>query len=84
MIEARTGSISDLWLVDPDGPKTYDPTDTVGMFPSSVPDPNSDPPDPHVFWPSGSTSQRYGSGSGYGSGSFYHDAKIKSYYFVTL
>ncbi len=36
----------------------------------SVPDP--DPPDPRVFWPpgSGSTSQRYGSGS------FYHHAKI--------
>jgi hypothetical protein len=49
----------------------------------SVPDPN--PPDPHVFWPpgSGSASQRYGSGS------FYHHAKIvkknlESYYFVTL
>ncbi len=47
-------------------------------------------PDPHVFGPpgSGSTSQRYGSGSG----SFYHHAKIvrknlievDSYYFVTL
>ncbi len=38
----------------------------------SVPDP--DPPDPRVFCPpgSGSTSQRYGSGSG----SFYHHAKI--------
>jgi hypothetical protein len=37
---------------------------------SSVVDP--DPPDPHVFGPSGSgsTSQRYGSGS------FYHHAKI--------
>jgi hypothetical protein len=37
---------------------------------SSVPD----PPDPHVFGPpgSGSTSQRYGSGTG----SFYHHAKI--------
>jgi hypothetical protein len=35
-----------------------------------------DPPDPHVFGPSGSISQRYGSGSGScsgsGSGSFYH------------
>jgi hypothetical protein len=48
------------------------------------PDPDLDPPDPHVFGPSrsgsGSTSQRYGSGpgscSGYGSGSFYHHAKI--------
>ncbi len=41
----------------------------------SVPDPN---PDPRVFWPpgSGSTSQRYGSSSGSGSGSFYHHAKI--------
>jgi hypothetical protein len=41
---------------------------------NSVPDPNPDPPDPHVFGPpgSGSTSQRYGSGSG----SFYHHAKI--------
>jgi hypothetical protein len=39
---------------------------------TSVPD--SDPPDLHVFGPpgSGSTSQRYGSGSG----SFYHQAKI--------
>ncbi len=38
----------------------------------SVADP--DPPDPHVFGPpkSGSTSQRYGSGSG----SFYHHTKI--------
>jgi hypothetical protein len=40
----------------------------------SVPDPDPDPTDPRVFWPSesGSTSQRYGSGSG----SFYHHAKI--------
>ncbi len=37
---------------------------------SSVPDP--DPPDPHVFGPPGSTSQRNGSGSE----SFYHQAKI--------
>jgi hypothetical protein len=39
---------------------------------TSVADPDS--PDPHVFGPpgSGSTSQRYGSGSG----SFYHHAKI--------
>jgi hypothetical protein len=40
----------------------------------SVVDPDPDPPDPHVFGPlgsgSGSTSQRYGSGS------FYHHAKI--------
>jgi hypothetical protein len=50
---------------------------------TSVPD-----PDPQVFGPpgSGSTSQRYGSGSG----SFYHHAKIvrkknlDSFYFVTL
>ncbi len=47
-----------------------------------------DPPDPRVFWPpgSGSTSQRYGSGSG--SGSFYHHVKIirnlESNYFMTL
>ncbi len=36
------------------------------------PNPDPDPPDPHVFGPpgSGSTSQRYGSGS------FYHHAKI--------
>jgi hypothetical protein len=44
------------------------------------PDPNPDPPDPHVFGPpgSGSTSQRYGSGScsGSGSESFHHHAKI--------
>ena len=35
-------------------------------------------PDPHVFGPPGSTSQRYGSGSGScsGFGSFYHQAKI--------
>jgi hypothetical protein len=35
-------------------------------------------PDPHVFGPpgSGSTSQRYGSGSCSGSGSLYHRAKI--------
>ncbi len=52
----------------------------------SIADPNPDP-DPHDFGPpgSGSTSQRYGSGSG----SFYHHAKIvrknlNSYYFVTL
>jgi hypothetical protein len=41
-----------------------------------VPDPNPDPPDPHVFGPPGSTGQRYGSGSGSRSGSFYHQAKI--------
>jgi hypothetical protein len=40
------------------------------------PDPNPGPPDPHVFGPpgSGSISQRYGSGFGFGS--FYHQAKI--------
>jgi hypothetical protein len=41
---------------------------------SSVADPDPDPPDSHVFGPpgsvSGSISQRYGSGS------FYHQAKI--------
>ncbi len=54
---------------------------------ASVPEPDPDPPDPHVFGPpgSGSTSQRYGSGSG----SFYTHAKIvkknlDSFYFVTL
>ncbi len=47
---------------------------------SSVADPDTNPdpdlPDPHVFGPpgSGSISPRYGSGSG--SGSFYHHAKI--------
>jgi hypothetical protein len=43
---------------------------TISIVQASVPD----PPDPHVFGPpgSGSTSQRYGSGSG----SFYHHAKI--------
>jgi hypothetical protein len=49
---------------------------TDGVVSSSVADPDPDPPDPHVFGPpvsgSGSTSQRYGSGSG----SFYHHAKI--------
>jgi hypothetical protein len=56
------------------------------------PDLNPDPPDPHVFGPpgSGSISQRYGSGSGYRSGSFYHFSwknskkNLDSYYFVTL
>ncbi len=48
----------------------------------SVPDPNTEPPDPRVFWPPGSgyTSQSHGSGSDSGSGSrsgfFYHHAKI--------
>ncbi len=46
------------------------------MISTSVPDP--DPSDPHVFGApgSGSTSQRYGSGSDSGSGPFYHHAKI--------
>ncbi len=33
-------------------------------------------PDPHDFGPPGSTSKRYGSGSGAGSGFFCHQAKI--------
>ncbi len=43
---------------------------------SSVADPDPNP-DPHVFGPpgSGSICQRYGSGSCFGSGSFYHQAK---------
>ena len=47
---------------------------------TSVPDPepNPDPPDPNVFGlpGSGSISQRYGSESGSGSRSFFHQAKI--------
>jgi hypothetical protein len=45
----------------------------AGQLLSSVAD-----PDPHVFGPpgSGSTSQRYGSGSCSGSESFNHHAKI--------
>jgi hypothetical protein len=45
---------------------------------SSVPDPDPDPPDPHVVGPpgSGSINQRYGSGSGIGFRSFYHQVKI--------
>jgi hypothetical protein len=41
-----------------------------------APDPNPDQSDPYVFGPprSASISKRYGSGSG--SGSFYHQAKI--------
>jgi hypothetical protein len=44
------------------------------VFRNTVPD----QPDPRGFWPpgSGSTSQRYGSGSGFGSGSFYNHGKI--------
>ncbi len=46
-----------------------------GTLLDSVADPD---PDPHVFGPHGSgyISQRYGSGSDSGSGSFYHHAKI--------
>jgi hypothetical protein len=47
--------------------------------PAPSPDPNPDPnPDQHVFGHlgSGSTRQRYGSGSCSGSGSFYHHPKI--------
>jgi hypothetical protein len=50
------------------------------IFQTSVADPDRNPnPDPHVFGPSGSIRQRYGSGS------FFHHAKIlrKTYYFVT-
>jgi hypothetical protein len=45
--------------------------DHTVCLPGSVADPNSDPdqPDPHVFGPPGS-------GFGFGSGSFYHHAKI--------
>jgi hypothetical protein len=54
--------------------------DKSHLLPNSVPDPNPDPPDQHVFWPSGSgsISQSYGSGSGSdsGSGFFYQKAKI--------
>jgi hypothetical protein len=47
----------------------------INILSSSVAYPDPNPPDPHVFGPSGSgsISQRYGSGSG--SGSFYHHAK---------
>ncbi len=48
------------------------------IFSVADPNPDPDPPDPRVFGPpgygSGPISQRYGSGSG--SGSFYHEAKI--------
>ncbi len=48
---------------------------------SSVADPDPKPSDPYVFRSpgSGSSSQRYGSGSG----SFYHQANLDSYCFVT-
>jgi hypothetical protein len=64
--------------------------DEVALMKGSVadPDPNPDPPDPRVFGPpgSGSTSQRYGSGSG---SRFLLSCKnskknLDSYYFVTL
>ncbi len=42
----------------------------------SIADPNPDPLKPYVFWPPGSGS-RTGS-QRYGSGSFYHEAKIVS------
>ncbi len=49
----------------------------IVLFSVADPNPDLDPPDPHVFGPpgsgSGSISQRYGSRSG--SGSFYHQAK---------
>jgi hypothetical protein len=50
---------------------TYRKSNNFLTLPPGVPDPNPEP-DPHVFGPpgSGSTSQRYGSGS------FYHQAKI--------
>jgi hypothetical protein len=54
--------------------------DILIFFTCSVADPDQNPdsdvPDPHVFGPSGSgsISQRYGSGSGFGS--FFHLAKI--------
>ncbi len=57
--------------------------DILRFFTCSVADPdqNPDPPDPHVFGPSGYgsgyNSKRYGSGSG--SGSFFHQAKIKTF-----
>ncbi len=81
------GDYDDISIADPDPNPDPDP-------PDPDPNPDPDPPDPHIFGPpgSGSTSQRYGSGSGscsgFGSGSFYHHAKIVrktlSYYFVTL
>jgi hypothetical protein len=53
-----------------------------GSTPGSVPDPN--PPDPHVFGPPGSGSRSMS--QRYGSGFFYHHAKIESdsFYFVIL
>ncbi len=49
-------------------PSPPPPPHPVGTVGTSVAD--QDPPDPHVFGPSGSIIQRYGSGS------FYHYAKI--------
>ncbi len=79
MVQAFASSV-----VDPDpNPERIGVTRTyntvVQAFASSVADPDPNPdPDPHVFGPPGSgfISQRYGSGSGFGSGSFYHHAKI--------
>jgi hypothetical protein len=73
-----------LSVPDPEHYGTVTVTVRYGSDPIKLsvadPDPNPDPPDPRVFGPpgSGSTSQRYGSGScsGPGSGSFYHHAKI--------
>ncbi len=52
------------------------------------PNPDQDPPDPHVFGPPGSGPRPINQRYGYGSRSFYHHAKIgknlDSYYFVTL
>jgi hypothetical protein len=62
--QQKTSSTSEVRTSVPDQDPNQDPD----------PNPNPDPPDPHVFGPprsgSGSTSQRYGSGS------FYHHAKI--------
>ncbi len=46
--------------------------DEKKIITGSVPDPDPKPPDPRVFWPPGSESTR----QRYGSGSFYHHAKI--------
>ncbi len=59
------------------GTKVTQPTLCAFVFlVISVPDPNPDPPDPHVIGPPGSVSfsQWYGPGSGFWS--FYHQAKI--------
>jgi hypothetical protein len=56
------------------GNKMGNPRFSAYLPKTSVVDPDPDPPDPHVFGPpgSGSTLQRYGSGSGF----FYQHAKI--------